>query len=128
MKLLLPLLAALVVAAAPLTHAATPQQKGQAPGWYRMPLGSFEITALSDGTVDLPMDKLLTGTTPAKVNAALAKQYLKAPVETSVNGFLVNTGSKLVLIDSGAAGLFGPTLGKLLANLRAAGYTPEQVD
>jgi glyoxylase-like metal-dependent hydrolase (beta-lactamase superfamily II) len=32
------------------------------------------------------------------------------------------------LIDSGAAGLFGPTLGKLLANLKASGYTPEQVD
>ena len=129
MKPMLALVTAFVLATtASFTHAASPQQKGQAPGWYRMPLGSFEITALSDGTVDLPMDKLLTGTTPAKVNAALAKQYLKAPVETSVNGFLVNTGSKLILIDSGAAGLFGPTLGKLLANLRAAGYTPEQVD
>jgi len=49
-------------------------------------------------------------------------------VETSVNGYLVNTGSKLVLIDAGAAGLFGPTLGKLLAHLKASGYTPEQVD
>ena len=115
-------------ALASFAHAATPLAKGQAPGWYRMPLGSFEITALSDGTVDLPVDQLLTHTTPAKVSAALAKSYLKAPVETSVNGFLVNTGSKLVLIDSGAAGLFGPTLGKLLANLKASGYTPEQVD
>ena len=33
-----------------------------------------------------------------------------------------------MLIDTGAAGLFGPTLGNLLANLKAAGYTPEQVD
>ena len=93
-----------------------------------MPLGSFEITALSDGTVDLPVDKLLTNTTAAKVQAALMRAYLKVPVETSVNGYLVNTGSKLVLIDAGAAGLFGPTLGKLLAHLRASGYTPEQVD
>jgi glyoxylase-like metal-dependent hydrolase (beta-lactamase superfamily II) len=93
-----------------------------------MPLGSFEITALSDGTVDLPADKLLTNTTAAKVQAALMRAYLKVPVETSVNGYLVNTGSKLVLIDAGAAGLFGPTLGKLLAHLKASGYTPEQVD
>jgi glyoxylase-like metal-dependent hydrolase (beta-lactamase superfamily II) len=49
-------------------------------------------------------------------------------LETSVNGFLINTGSKLVLIDTGAAGLFGPTLGKLASTLKAAGYQPEQVD
>ena len=49
-------------------------------------------------------------------------------VETSVNAYLINTGAKLVLIDTGAAGLFGPTLGNLLANLKAAGYQPGQVD
>ena len=123
-----PLAALALCAATTLAHAAAPPAKGQAPGWYRMALGAFEITALSDGTVDLPVDKLLTGTTPAKVQAALARAYLKPPVETSVNAYLVNTGTKLVLIDSGAAGLFGPTLGKLLGNLRASGYTPEQVD
>ena len=49
-------------------------------------------------------------------------------METSVNGYLINTGSKLVLIDTGAAGLFGPTLGDLVANLKASGYQPEQID
>ena len=109
-------------------HAAAPMAKVSAPGFYRMMLGDFEITALSDGTVNLPVDKLLTNTTPAKVNKALASSYLAAPLETSVNGYLVNTGSKLILIDTGAAQLFGPTLGKLAANLKAAGYQPEQVD
>ena len=33
-----------------------------------------------------------------------------------------------MLIDAGAGRLFGPTLGKLVANLKAAGYQPEQVD
>ena len=117
-----------LVAAATLAHAAAPPAKGQAPGWFRMPLGDFEVTALSDGTLDLPVDQLLKGMTPAQVKAALARVYLKSPVETSVNGYLVNTGAKLVLIDAGAAGLFGPTLGKLVAHLRASGYTPEQVD
>ncbi len=108
--------------------AAAPMVKTQAPGYYRMLLGDFEVTALSDGTVNLPVDKLLTHTTPAKVQKALAQSFLAAPLETSVNGYLINTGSKLVLIDTGAAGLFGPTLGKLVANLKAAGYQPEQVD
>jgi len=108
-------------------QAAAPMAKFQAPGFYRMSLGDFEVTVLNDGTVDLPVDKLLKQ--PAeKTDKALAKSFLKSPLETSVNGFLINTGSKLVLVDTGAAGLFGPTLGRLAANLKAAGYQPEQVD
>jgi glyoxylase-like metal-dependent hydrolase (beta-lactamase superfamily II) len=102
--------------------------KTPAPGFFRMMLGDFEVTAISDGTVDLPVDKLLQGTKPAAVNAALAKSFLKSPLETSDNAFLINTGSKLVLIDTGAGSLFGPTLGKFVTNLKAAGYQPEQID
>jgi glyoxylase-like metal-dependent hydrolase (beta-lactamase superfamily II) len=108
--------------------AAAPMAKTAAPGFYRFMLGDFEITALSDGTVDLPFDQLLKGTTPAKVNQMLAKAYLKSPVETSLNAFLINTGSKLVLVDTGAGALFGPTLGRFLTSLKASGYKPEQVD
>ena len=109
-------------------QAAAPQLKTQAPGYYRLMLGDVEITALNDGTVDLPVDQLMNKAKPGSVVRALQKAYLGVPLETSVNAYLVNTGSKLVLIDAGAAGLFGPTLGRLLANLKAAGYQPEQVD
>jgi glyoxylase-like metal-dependent hydrolase (beta-lactamase superfamily II) len=108
--------------------AAAPMAKTQAPGYYRVMLGDFEVTALSDGSVGLPVDKLLTNVKPAELKKGLAWNYLGIPTETSVNGFLINTGDKLVLIDTGAAGLFGPTLGKLTASLKAAGYQPEQVD
>jgi len=107
--------------------AAAPMVKTQAPGFYRTMLGDFELTVLSDGTLDLDADKLLKQPA-AKTDAALKKHFLGAPVETSVNAFLVNTGAKLVLIDAGTGALFGPTLGKLVANLKAAGYQPEQVD
>lgn len=110
-----------------LAQAAAPMAKFQAPGFYRTTLGDFEVTVLNDGTVDLPVNKLLKQ--PAqKTDAALAQAFLHSPLETSVNGFLINTGSKLVLIDTGAASLFGPTLGRLLTNLKASGYQPEQVD
>ena len=111
-----------------LADAAAPAQKLQAPGFYRMLLGDFEITALSDGTVPLEVRKLLTNTTPQKVDQLLKRSFLTDPVETSVTAFLVNTGSKLVLIDTGSGNLFGPTLGNLINNLKAAGYQPEQVD
>jgi glyoxylase-like metal-dependent hydrolase (beta-lactamase superfamily II) len=114
------------IAVAPV-QAAAPAAKTQAPGYYRMTLGDFEVTALFDGSFDLPVDKLLKQPA-AKTDAALAKNFQKSPVETSINGFLINTGAKLVLIDTGTGGLSGPTAGTLLANLRAAGYRPEQVD
>ena len=108
-------------------EAAAPQLKTQAPGWYRLMVGSFEVTSLSDGTVALPVDQLLHA--PAgRVAEGLKQNFQKAPLETSVNAWLINTGSRLVLVDAGAGTLFGPTLGKLAAQIRAAGYQPEQVD
>jgi glyoxylase-like metal-dependent hydrolase (beta-lactamase superfamily II) len=60
--------------------------------------------------------------------AASSNNYLKDPLETSVNGYLINTGTKLVLIDTGGGNLVTPTLGNLITSLKASGYQPEQVD
>jgi glyoxylase-like metal-dependent hydrolase (beta-lactamase superfamily II) len=108
--------------------AGAPQLKAQAPGWYRMMLGEFEVTALNDGTFPMDLGKLITNITPKALDEDLSRSFLTNPVEESVNGFLINTGTKLVLIDTGAGTFFGPTLGKLLDNLAASGYRPEQVD
>ncbi len=123
-------LAVLAAAGLSLTtaRAAAPLVKSQAPGYYRMMLGDFEITALSDGTFPLKVSEVITGIAPKDLEAALSRSFLGDTIEESVNGFLVNTGSKLVLIDTGAGVYFGPTLGKLLANLKASGYRPDQVD
>ena len=110
-------------AAAAAPFAATP-----APGFYRMMLGDFEITALSDGTLQLSHETLLTHVTRAQLQRALQRAFARDPVTTSVNGFLINTGAKLVLVDTGTGTGGGTTLGKLLSNLRASGYQPEQVD
>ena len=109
-------------------EAAAPLQKFQAPGYYRMMLGDFEITALSDGTFALKASEVITGIAPKERDAALSRSFSSDDIEESVNGFLINTGSKLILIDTGAGTTFGPTTGKLLTNLKAAGYRPEQVD
>jgi glyoxylase-like metal-dependent hydrolase (beta-lactamase superfamily II) len=125
LKPLLP--AALALGFSAACFAAGPQLKGQAPGWYRLQLGELEITALNDGTLDLPVDKLLQQPA-ADTLRALQHAYLGVPLETSVNAYIVNTGAKIVLVDTGAAGLFGPTAGRMLANFKASGYLPEQVD
>ena len=103
--------------------AQTPMSKDGSPGWYRMHLGTFEITALSDGTLELPVDKTFTKVNPGRIRSLLSRNYLSSNVRITVNAFLVNTGTRLVLIDTGTgtSQMFGPKLGNLLSNLRASG-------
>ncbi len=122
------LLAACLLACAGLVHAAAPMARTQAPGYYRITLGDFEVTALSDGTHVFPVDTVMTNITQQQARQDLADVDLKLPIQGSINAFLINTGSKLILIDSGAGALYGACCGKLMAHLRAAGYQPEQVD
>jgi len=109
-------------------RASAPQIKKSGAAYYRFMLGKFEVTALSDGTTALPVDQLLMQTTPERVKKALAANYISMPYEMNFNAFVINTGDKLVLIDTGAGALFGPNLGKMIDALKASGYTPEQVD
>lgn len=112
----------------PETRAEAPRPRVENPGFYRMMLGDFEVVALSDGTHPFPVDTVMTHTTEERVALALAEDELSLPLQGSINAFLVNTGAKLVLIDTGAGALYGACCGRVLANLRAAGYRPEQVD
>lgn len=111
----------------PAARAEAPQILTQVPGYYRQMIGAFEVTALYDGQINLD-GKLLKNTTPEQTQKLLAKMFRANPTPTAVIAFLVNTGNKLVLVDTGAAKVFGPTLGQVLSNLKAAGYDPAQVD
>lgn len=109
-------------------HAEAAPQHSQVPGYYRMALGELEVTALYDGYVDLDA-KLLLGASKAEVQRLLASKFLAGEkVQTAVNAYLINAGGKLILVDAGAAKAFGPTLGFIGEQLRAAGYSPDKVD
>jgi glyoxylase-like metal-dependent hydrolase (beta-lactamase superfamily II) len=62
------------------------------------------------------------------VQSELSANHESEPVAISINAFLINTGSHLVLVDTGAGELFGASSGLLLANLAASGYRADQVD
>lgn len=107
--------------------AAHPMPK-QAPGYYKWTLGDFAITSLSDGTLDMPVEELLHGPGPGEVAASFKAAFAELPMEMSVNAFLIDTGTQLILVDTGGGILYGPSLGRVRENLFAAGYRPEQVD
>jgi glyoxylase-like metal-dependent hydrolase (beta-lactamase superfamily II) len=107
--------------------SGVPQAKTQAPGFYRTMLGDFEVTVLSDGTAPRAVDTIMSK--PDEVRRILAKDHEPLLIELSINAFLINTGNKLILVDTGAGELLGPNSGgRLISNLRAAGYRPEQID
>ena len=120
--------ASLLLGLMPPAHAHAPNVQTQVPGYYRMQLGQFEITALYDGAIELDT-KLLHNAKTTDLNRLLARMFVGNPkMQTAVNAYLINTGDHLVLVDAGAANLFGPTLGYTMQNMRAAGYKPDQVD
>jgi glyoxylase-like metal-dependent hydrolase (beta-lactamase superfamily II) len=123
-RLLAPIVAVLFLAGAP------PPVKMQVPGYYRMSVGAFEVTALYDGNLHIG-PQLLHGIDPAAVPPLLAREFVdrnQEGIATSLNGFLVNTGEHLILVDTGLGRCGGPTAGHLVDNLKAAGYRPEDVD
>jgi glyoxylase-like metal-dependent hydrolase (beta-lactamase superfamily II) len=111
-----------------IAFAKAPYAAVQAPGFYRLKIGSAEVTALSDGTVALPLAKLYTNTSQEQAQSALKEAFLPEIVPTSVNAFLVNTGERLILIDAGTGAYLGPSLGKLVANIEASGYKTDDID
>ena len=119
---------AAVLAPSQAVLAAARPVGGQAPGYYRMHVGRFEVTALLDGTHPFPSDRVAIGTTNAKLEGMLRARFLPTRYEGMINAFLVNTGDRLVLIDTGAGELYGKEGGGLPAALRAAGYSTDEVD
>ena len=63
------------------------------------------------------------------MNAALTAAFLPPRVlPVTFTALLVNTGAKLILIDTGTAGQIADTAGVMLDNLKAAGVSPADID
>ena len=112
-------------------HAAVPMPDVAAPGFFRFKLGEFEVTTLRDGLrpSDGPHPTFGENQSEADVAALMEENFL--PSDRFANGFtpvLVNTGTELVLFDTGlgqAARANG--VGQTRAQIAASGYRPEDV-
>ena len=111
-------------------RAAAPATGQQAPGIYRYKIGSYEITAINDGTWYRALDDKFVKNAPlADVQKALSDQFLPADtVPIPFTTLMVNTGSRLILLDTGTGGQLAPTSGTMSANMAAAGIDPKSVD
>ncbi|MGF6254788.1 MBL fold metallo-hydrolase [Ensifer sp. LBL] len=118
---LLPLAPRFAFSAAPFSTVANA-------GYYRFRFGKFEVTALSDGTLALPMTKIYQNAPEGELQRRLDANFLGKEPHLSINAYLVNDGERLVLIDAGSGTLLGAAAGKLVRHLTASGYRADQVD
>jgi glyoxylase-like metal-dependent hydrolase (beta-lactamase superfamily II) len=115
-------------------YAAAPAVGKQAPGFYRYKVGSYEITVVTDGGRSFPLpDNFVVNAKKDDVNAALEKAFMPRDQMTLVfNPIVVNTGSKLIAIDTGygaaEAAKPGVTHGLYQQNLAAAGIDAKAID
>ena len=101
-----------------------PQQ--QVPGVFHRRVGDIIVTALSDGYLDGPLD-VLRNISQEEARQILIDNFRPAR-RTPVNAFLVYSGGRLALIETGSGNYLLPTAGKLLANLAAAGVDPADIE
>lgn len=120
--------AALAALGAPHLAQAQTAATGPRPLIYDRMVGDMMFTTLLDGYLGLGQD-LLVNADPAVVAAALSAAYLDpaAAIPVPISTHLIRSGSDVTLIDAGAGNAFGPTAGRHLATLGAAGVAPEAV-
>jgi len=116
--------------------AAAPLSGKQAPGWYRYKVGSFEVTVVTDGVRPTPLaDNFISNQRKDVVSGGLASVYVGIDKEKPVYPFtpiVVNTGAKLVVMDTGLGlSVYEQSkgaMGQFHANLAAAGIDAKTVD
>jgi hypothetical protein len=112
--------ATLVLPAMPTDARAQAPAHAQKAGTRLLPHDGrpVRVTALYDGYIDLD-PKLFKYTSAREVQRLLARMFVESTpgMQTAVNAYLVNTGSHLILVDTGASACFGPTLGRIRENL-----------
>src|SRR5262245_57062968 len=72
---------------APTAHAGAPQVKTEAPAYFRLMLGDYEITVLWDGTAARQMDRIMSR--PALVREVYERDHEPLPTAMSINTFLI---------------------------------------
>jgi glyoxylase-like metal-dependent hydrolase (beta-lactamase superfamily II) len=101
-----------------------PQQ--QIPGVYHRRVGDIVVTAISDGFLDGTLD-VLRNITQEGARQILAESFRPAR-RTAVNAFLVYSAGRLALIETGSGNYLQPTAGKVMANIKAAGVDPADIE
>ena len=115
--------------ATPAAQTAAPTASQQAPGFYRYKVGDIEVTAINDGFARRPLENFVRNAELADVKKAMQDAFLPPDaLPITFTTLVLNTGGRLVLIDTGNGDMGAPTSGTWMTNFRAAGFDPARVN
>ena len=101
----------------------------QAPGFYKFKIGEITVTAINDGFAMRPLEGFVRNAELADVQKALAAAFLPTnALPIPFTTLVLQSGGKLVLLDTGNGDSGAPTSGKWMANFLAAGFDPKAVN
>ncbi len=95
-------------------------------GPYNFKHGTFDLTVVSDGTLELPLSVVSPDAKPEELAALVGAQASDDKFRPEINVVLAKSGSDVILFDAGAAS-FAASSGKLLESLKAAGVDPASI-
>lgn len=97
----------------------------QIPGLYNFRIGDITVTAVSDGYLDGNLD-VLRNIEKDEAERILTDNFRPAR-RTAVNSFLIYSGGKVALVETGCGKYMAATGGRQLENLKAAGVDPSSI-
>ena len=98
----------------------------QPSGVSHIAIGDIVVSAINDGVFQASFDDLVT-TDRAACESAHLGEFRLAPPWLTINCFVIRSGDRTVLVDSGFAGKT-EQVGRLAANLKAIDVAPADVD
>lgn len=114
---------------APSSASAQGSAPRQAPGFYRYKVGDIEVTAINDGFAQRPLEGFVRNAELSQVQQAMQEAFLPGnALPITFNTLVLNNSGRLTLIDTGNGDMGAPTSGRWMANFRAAGFDPAQVN
>jgi glyoxylase-like metal-dependent hydrolase (beta-lactamase superfamily II) len=117
---------ALAQTQAPAPAASAAGGSRQAPGFYRYKVGDIEVTAVHDGSFAIPTQNFVRNAEQAQVDQAAQEAFMpQGQIVIPITTLVLNQGGRITLLDTSRGN--APN-GNWMANFRAAGFDPAQVN
>ena len=98
-------------------------KKTQASGFYRRRIGNSVVTTVNDGFLDISFG-ILRGAGLEEMQGLMRDAFREAAPRLTVNAFVIETDRNTILVDTGGGSTTVYSMGLLLDNLQAAGFSP----
>jgi len=103
------------------------QPEKQVPAIHHRKVGDITVTSVSDGFLDGSM-AVIQNIATEDAARILRENHRPVPRRTAVNTFLIRSGDRIALVDTGCGAMMAATGGKLFENLAAAGVATDAID